>query len=97
VADGKVITYGIDGMLTCWNVADGKQVWQKNEFVGKSPTFHTSSAPIVVDGLCVAQLGGARNTGAMVAYELATGNEKWRVTARRSLLGLPSRNWSPFA
>jgi len=32
-----------------------------------------------VDGLCVAQLGGERD-GAMVAYDLATGDEKWKWT-----------------
>jgi outer membrane protein assembly factor BamB len=32
---------------------------------------------LVVDGLCIAQLGG-RDNGALVAYELATGNEKWK-------------------
>jgi outer membrane protein assembly factor BamB len=41
--------------------------------------FHVASSPIVVDGLCIAQLGGPGN-GGIVAYDLAGGNEKWKWT-----------------
>ena len=37
-----------------------------------------SSSPIVVDGLCIAQLGGQKE-GALVAYDLATGEQKWKT------------------
>jgi outer membrane protein assembly factor BamB len=77
VANGKVITYGVNGHLVCWNAADGSQAWKKDEFIGKTPQFHTSSSPIVVDGMCIVQAGGQQ--GAMVAYDLATGDEKWRA------------------
>jgi outer membrane protein assembly factor BamB len=36
-------------------------------------------SPIIVDGLCIAHLGGQSN-GAIVAYDLATGNQKWKWT-----------------
>jgi outer membrane protein assembly factor BamB len=39
--------------------------------------FFTSSSPIIIDGMVVTQLGGAGN-GAVIAYDLATGNEKWK-------------------
>src|SRR6185295_4101913 len=39
--------------------------------------FHPSSSPIIVNGLAIAQLGGRAN-GALVAYDLTTGNEKWK-------------------
>jgi outer membrane protein assembly factor BamB len=37
-----------------------------------------SSSPVVVDGLCIAQLGGG-GKGAVVAFDLATGQEKWKA------------------
>jgi outer membrane protein assembly factor BamB len=78
VAGGKVVTLGVRGTLSCLDAATGKVLWRKDDF--KSwPTFFTSSSPIVVEGLCVAQLGGQSN-GAVVAYDLATGNEKWKWT-----------------
>jgi outer membrane protein assembly factor BamB len=78
VAGGKVVTVGVRGMISCVDAATGKQLWRKDDFK-EYPQFHPSSSPIIVDGLCIAQLGG-RNNGAVVAYELNTGNEKWKWT-----------------
>jgi len=80
VAEGKVVTMGVGGVLSCLNAADGKLIWRKDPFPKVVPTFFTSSSPIVVDGLAVAQLGG-RGNGAIIAYDLATGDEKWRWDA----------------
>ena len=77
MADGKVVTLGVRGVLSCLDAATGKPLWRKDDFQGAAPQFFTASSPIVVDGLCIAQLGG-RNNGAIVAYDLATGNEKWK-------------------
>lgn len=79
VSDGKVVTLGVRGTLSCLDAASGKMLWRKDDFAGSWPRFYTSSSPIVVDGLCIAQLGGQQN-GAIVAYDLATGSEKWRWT-----------------
>src|SRR6185436_14738280 len=57
--------------------ASGKKLWRKDDFAGAWPQFFTSSSPLVVDGLCIAQLGG-RDNGAMVAYDLSSGDEKWK-------------------
>jgi outer membrane protein assembly factor BamB len=76
VADGKVVTLGVRGMLSCLDAATGKKLWRKDEF-RSYPRFFPSSSPIVVNGLCIAQLGGQEN-GALVAYDLATGEEKWK-------------------
>src|SRR5205085_6125662 len=57
LADGKVVTLGVAGILTCWDAADGKILWQKKEIKG-TPSFFTASSPLIVDGLVIAQLGG---------------------------------------
>jgi outer membrane protein assembly factor BamB len=74
VADGKVVTFGVTGILTCWNAADGKQLWQKPATTW--PRFYTGSSPLLVDGLCVVQVGG-QNDGGVAAYDLKSGDEKW--------------------
>jgi outer membrane protein assembly factor BamB len=79
VADGKVVTLGVGGILSCFDAATGKLLWRKDDFKGSWPRFFTSSSPIIVDGLCIAQLGGD-SKGGIVAYDLATGNEKWKWT-----------------
>src|SRR5262249_42598273 len=79
VADGKVVTLGVQGTLSCLDAASATVVWRKNDFKGALPRFPPSSSPIIVDGLCIAQLGGD-SKGAIVAYDLAKGDEKWKWT-----------------
>jgi outer membrane protein assembly factor BamB len=79
VADGKVVTLGVSGVLSCFDAAKGKLLWRKDDFSGTWPKFYTASSPIVTDGLCIAQLGSESN-GGIVAYDLATGDQKWKWT-----------------
>src|ERR1043166_1456458 len=76
VADGKVVTVGVRGMISCLDAASGKKLWRKDDFQA-FPNFYPSSSPLIVNGLAIAQLGG-RNNGAVVAYDLTTGDEKWK-------------------
>lgn len=76
IADGKVVTLGVRGMLSCLDAATGRKLWRKDDFHAY-PNFHPSSSPIIVDGLAIAQLGGREN-GALIGYDLTTGDEKWR-------------------
>jgi outer membrane protein assembly factor BamB len=77
VADGKIVTLGVGGVLSCVDAAKGELLWRKNDFSGEWPRFYTSSSPIITGGLAIAQLGG-ESTGAIVAYDLATGDQKWK-------------------
>jgi len=77
VADGKVVTLGVGGVVSCFNAAEGRRLWQKDPFPKTVPTFFTSMSPILVDGLAVAHVGG-KGKGAIIALDLATGEEKWR-------------------
>ena len=47
VAQGKIVTFGVTGILSCYNTSDHKLVWRKNEFPGKWPRFHTSVSPMI--------------------------------------------------
>ena len=78
VADGKIVTQGVTGVLSCYDLA-GKMAWRKEEFTKSFPRFHVASSPIIVDGMCVAQLGGG-NDGATIAFDLGSGTEKWKWT-----------------
>ncbi len=79
VAEGKVVTLGLRGVLSCYDVTSGKLLWRKEDFKGAWPRFFTSASPLVANGLCVALLGGPGN-GGVIAYDLASGTEKWRWT-----------------
>ncbi len=79
VADGKVVTLGVRGTLSCLDAATGKKLWRKNDFPGEWPNFFVSSSPLILNGQCIVQAGG-RGSGAIVAYDLATGDQKWKWT-----------------
>ena len=79
VAEGKVITYGVRGTLTCFEAASGRILWRKDGTAGSWPTFFTSSSPVILNGLCVAQLGSDQ-AGSISAFDLGTGEEKWKWT-----------------
>jgi outer membrane protein assembly factor BamB len=76
VASGKVVVLSVQGRLTCLDAATGKELWHKEGF-GRPPRFSTSCSPLIVDNFCVVQLGG-ESAGAIVALDLATGDEKWQ-------------------
>lgn len=77
VSDGKIVTLGASGILSCLDATTGQLIWRKDPFPGIVPMFFTSMSPMIVDGLCIAHLGGAGN-GAIIAYEMKSGDEKWR-------------------
>ena len=78
VADGKVVTYGVRGTLSCFDTG-GKLLWRKEGSANAWPSFFTSSSPMIADGVCIAQLGGP-DDGSIVALDLAAGAEKWKWT-----------------
>ena len=77
VAEGKVVTLGVGGVLSCLDAATGKAVWRKDPFPKVVPRFFTAMSPIIVDGMAIAHLG-AKGNGAIMAYDLDTGNERWK-------------------
>ncbi len=77
VAQGKVVTLGVSGVVSCLDAVTGKLVWRKDPYPKVVPTFFTSMSPIIADGMAIAHVGG-KGKGAIIAYDLATGDEKWK-------------------
>jgi outer membrane protein assembly factor BamB len=75
-ADGKVVTYGTSGILSCLDAATGKVLWRKENPVNAVPQFFTGMSPLIVDGVCIAHVG-SKDNGTVLALDLKTGNEKW--------------------
>lgn len=80
VADGRVFTFGIGGILSAHDTATGRLLWRKEfgkEFPATSPTYGTGQSPIVDRGLLIAHVGGDGN-GALTAFDAATGAVRWK-------------------
>jgi outer membrane protein assembly factor BamB len=79
VVDGKLYTYGITGVLTCWDAADGKQVWQVEalkKFGAKNLYFGASCSPLV-EGKAVLLNVGAKEAS-VVAFNKGSGEVVWK-------------------
>jgi outer membrane protein assembly factor BamB len=76
VAEGKVVTLGVGGIVSCWDTS-GKLAWRKDPFPNTAPRFFTANSPIIVEGKAIVHVGG-QGKGAIVAFDLANGAEKWK-------------------
>jgi outer membrane protein assembly factor BamB len=73
VEGNRIYTFGIGGILSCFDASTGKPQWRK-EF--GSPDFGVAMSPIVDRGLLIAHVG-TRGKGALTAFDAQTGAEKW--------------------
>ncbi len=74
-AAGKLYTLGMTGIVSAFDAATGKQLWQKPA-PAVEPLYHTGMSPLVEAGLVIVHVGG-HNQGALTAFDAATGQVKW--------------------
>ena len=74
-AAGKLFTLGMTNIVTAFDAATGKQVWQKPPSSAQ-PLYHTAMSPLVDRGLVIVHVGG-HNNGTLNAYDVNTGAVKW--------------------
>ncbi len=77
VANGRIVTFGASGILTCSDASTGKPVWIKDNPNNTVPQFFTGTSPLIVDGLCIVHVG-TKDNGEVLALDLKTGAEKWK-------------------
>ena len=74
--NGRLYAIGMTGVVTAYDAATGKQLWQKpGSPVVPMYTTHAFS-PVVERGLVIFHVGG-HDKGALTAFDLNTGAEKW--------------------
>ena len=74
-ADGKLFTLGMTNIVTAFDAATGRRLWQKPA-PSTPPLYHTSMSPLVDRGLVILHVGG-HNQGSLNAYDATTGAVKW--------------------
>ena len=86
-ADGRLFTLGMSGIVTAFDAATGKQLWQKPA-PPVEPNFHTAQSALVDRGLVIIHVGG-HNQGALTAFDPATGAVKWSWNGDGPAYGSP--------
>jgi outer membrane protein assembly factor BamB len=73
---GKLFTLGITGIVSAFNASDGTLLWQKPAPPVETLYNNSSMSPIADGDMVVFHVGG-HNDGALTAFDIQTGNEKW--------------------
>lgn len=79
VDNNNLYTFGISGILSCYDTATGKVKWRKEfskQYKATSPFFGAATSPIVHNGLVIVHVGG-HDSGALTAFDTETGEVKW--------------------
>jgi outer membrane protein assembly factor BamB len=76
IGGGRVITFGISGILSAYDFATGKLLWRMDA-PPVPPTYGTAMSPVLDGNLLIAHVGG-ENRGALTAFDAATGAVRWR-------------------
>lgn len=81
LADGRVFTMSIAGVLSAWDADSGKLLWRSDygsRFKKSHPYWGASTSPIV-DGKHVIVHFGTDDEGALVALDVESGKEIWSL------------------
>jgi outer membrane protein assembly factor BamB len=78
IAGGRVFTLGIGGILSAFDLASGTLLWRvpAPEVL---PEYGTTTSPLI-DGTSIIAHDGGDDSGAMTAFDAATGKVRWQWT-----------------
>jgi len=80
LSDGRVYTFGATGIVNVLHARDGTVVWSRNAAADtgmKTPQWGFASSPLVTGGLVI-----VATAGQLIAYDRATGAQRWCGPAR---------------
>lgn len=80
VAGGRVFTLGINGHVSAYDAKSGAVLWRKDfagDFKATAPVFGAAASPIVDGSNVIIHVGGDAS-GALTAFDAATGRVNWK-------------------
>ena len=80
--DGKVYTFGAQGVLHCLELESGRKIWSlktHEKFGVRKGFFGAACSPLVEDGRVYLNVGGGDQAG-LVAFDARTGRVLWAAT-----------------
>jgi outer membrane protein assembly factor BamB len=94
IADGRAYSLGTMGHLFCLDDESGSVLWQHDLAAEYDIRFDelvwgVSASPVVEDGLVIVQVGGRQPQSCLVAFDAASGEERWRALDDRASYSAP--------
>jgi outer membrane protein assembly factor BamB len=86
-ANGRIFTFGMSSIVTAFDAATGRQLWQKPRPAAQ-PMYHTAMSPVVDGDRVIIHVGGPGDS-AVFAYDVATGAERWKYQGENPAYGSP--------
>jgi outer membrane protein assembly factor BamB len=86
-AEGRIYSLGMTNIVTAFDAATGKQLWQTPASAAQ-PVYHTAMSPLVDRDLMILHLGGPGDA-AVTAFETATGKVRWTWKGDSPAYGSP--------
>lgn len=90
VAEGRVYTFGVTGVLSCFAAATGQRFWQVDTLERlRAPNlfFGVSCSPLVADGRVYVNVGG--KGASLVAFAAESGQVVWQALEDRASYASP--------
>jgi outer membrane protein assembly factor BamB len=78
VSGGTLCTFGISGVISCYEAASGRRMWRKQPVAGQ-PMFGTAMSPLIDHGAVIVHVG-EHERGALTAFDVTSGNVRWAWT-----------------
>ena len=75
----RVFTYGVEGILRCLSLVDGKELWNRDTTADFKPLegyFGVGSTPVLYKDRLIVNVGG-RDKASVVAFDVADGKTVW--------------------
>ncbi|PYM11827.1 MAG: alcohol dehydrogenase [Verrucomicrobia bacterium] len=82
ISEGKVFTFGAEGVLHCLDLSTGKKIWSanvKSRFEAAKGFFGMACSPLIEGNAVLLNIGGANGAG-VVAFDKANGRLLWKAT-----------------
>ena len=86
-ANGRLFSLGMTNIVTAFDAASGKQLWQKPATKAQ-PLYHTAMSPLVDGNEVIVHVGGPGDT-ALSAFDVTTGAVRWTWTGDSPAYGSP--------
>jgi outer membrane protein assembly factor BamB len=76
IAGGRVFTFGIGGILSAFDLANGKLIWRVPA-PSVLPQYGTATSPLIDGTSVIVHIGGEEH-GALTSFDAATGKPRWQ-------------------